>query len=118
MNFRALDNNKDWTFGKGKNNYVQGDQAISLDIETAILSWVGDCWFSLKDCVDWKNRLDKGQEQNLEVELSTVIAQRQGVVTVNNLSYNLDILRNFTVSYDITTIFSQSVKNTITIGQS
>ena len=117
MKFRNLDLNNDWTFGKGTNNYVKDNQAIILDVETALLSWVGDCWFSLSDYVDWKNRLDKGQEINLEAELSTVIVQRQGVVTVNQLNVNLDASRNFTISYDITTIFSQSVQNSITIGQ-
>jgi len=112
MKFRSLDKNNDWNFGQGKNSYVQDNDAIALDIKTAVLSWVGDCFFSKNDYIDWHRFLDKGQEENLQAALISVIAQRQGVVSVTNLSYNLED-RDFSAEYDVVTIYSQSLKRKI-----
>lgn len=32
--FRALDNNGDWQFGKGKQSYVTGEDEIALDVKS------------------------------------------------------------------------------------
>lgn len=115
MIIRKLDSTHDWTFGKGLANYAVNEQAIEENIQTRLLSWVGDCFFALDEGVDWKSRLDIGQMDNLKNELRTVIAQSAGVVSVNSVTVTFaggD--RLFTATYNIDTQFGQGFQNTLT----
>lgn len=112
MIFRQLTGIGDWTFGKGVHGYATAGDAIALNVQTRLLSWKGDCFFSLEDFVDWLGRLDKGQEDNLNAELQAVILASFGVVAINSFSASLDRnTRKYTVTYNISTIFSSSVLN-------
>lgn len=117
MIFRQLTPTGDWTFGKGKSGYAIDEAAIELNIVTRLKSWVGDCFFSQRDFVDWQSRLDRGQETNLLNELRSVLLQSFGVVAVVSFSSVLDhVKRRCAVTFQITTIFSPSVTSTLEIG--
>jgi hypothetical protein len=104
----------DWTFGKGISGFATNEQAIELNIRTRLQSWVGDCFFAQQDFVDWSARLDKGQEQNLVAELTSVILKSFGVVAVTSITAVLnDTTRICTVQAQITTIFSPSFQLTM-----
>lgn len=45
MIVRALDINGDWTFGQGKGNYLTNQAAIAQNVQTRLLSFLGDCFF-------------------------------------------------------------------------
>ena len=112
MIFRQLTGIGDWTFGKGIYSYATGADAVALNIQTRLLSWKGDCFFALDDCVDWLGRLDKGQENNLNNELQQVILASFGVVAINSFAGSLDRkTRKYTVTYNVSTIYSTSVQN-------
>lgn len=113
MIFSNLDSLKDWSFGSGLGNYISGNAAIGLNIETRILSWVGDCFFDTAMGIDWINRIgSKGQESLLELDLRRIILQSYGVISINSFSVELNG-RAFTANYSINTIFSQDYINTI-----
>jgi hypothetical protein len=118
MIFRNLMPNGDWTFGKGVNNYLSGDAAIGLNIETRLLSWLNDCFFDTKAGVDWLNRLgQKNQANILALDCRRIILTSPGVTGL----LNFDIVQNgreFTVTYNITTVNSQSYQNSINLGAS
>lgn len=116
MIFRNLTVDGDWTFGMGRAAYAANERAIELNLQTRLLSWKGNCFFALEDGVDWKNRLDKGQRQNLLDELKTIILKSAGVVGVNSVTYNLDAQRRLSVTYDIQTIFSTSFRRVVAIA--
>jgi len=115
MKIRALDVNNDWAFGSGLSSYNSADNCIAEDIKTAILSWAGDCFFSVDDFIDWKNLLDKNQFNNLKASLYNIISTRQGVVQVNTLIVEM-VSRQFRASYNIDTIYTTNLPNDITIG--
>ncbi len=118
MIFRNLDANHDWQFGKGVNDYATGNNAIALNIQTRILSWVGDCFFALTEGVDWLNRLgSKNQRALLEADLRRIILQSEGVTGINSFAivFNSDG-RTFTATYSINTIYSQAYINSIKTG--
>jgi hypothetical protein len=109
MIMRALSPTGDWTFGAGLNNYNADEKAIEENILTWLQSWVGNCFFSLKDGIDWTNLLDVGQATNLTNSLKANILQCYGVVAVNSLFVNFDTnARKFTLTAAIQTIFSKS----------
>lgn len=117
MIFRNLDNDGDWKFGKGKEDYARRDVAISLNIRTRIYSWLNDCFFAMQEGVDWVNRLgSKNQQTLLEQDLKRIVLQSDGVTGIISLYTSLDNLRKFTGSYNITTIYSKSYQDSLKVG--
>ncbi len=109
MIMRALTPSGDWTFGSGLANYATAEAAIEENILTWLQSWVNNCFFALKDGVDWRNLLDVGQAENLENSIRVNILQRYGVVGVNDLVVLFDAHhRKISITADITTIYSRS----------
>lgn len=116
MIIRNLDANGDWTFGQGKQNYLNGNPAIGLNVVTRLRSWVGDCFFDTLAGIDWTNRLgSKNQQRLLEADLRRIILTSYGVVGINSLSFSLNG-RDFSAEFDIITIFSASYVNSVTLA--
>ena len=114
MIFREIDSVGDWNFGAGKQSYATDVEAIELNIRTRILSWLGDCFFALQEGVDWKNRLDTGQQEALTNEIRTLLLQSDGVTAINSIRSNFDSeKRSFLIQYDIQTIFSPSFQRAL-----
>jgi hypothetical protein len=111
---RKVDAENDWRFGKGKSDYARDDQAIQQNVKTRVLSWVGDCFFAMKEGVDWRERLDVGQKDAMLDEVKGIILQSVGVVGINSavVEFN-ETTRSIQITYDIETIFSQSFQGLI-----
>ena len=73
MKIRKLDGLHDWTFGAGKQNYAVDEIAVEENIQTRVLSWQGDCFFALQEGIDWRNLLDKNQQENIELAVAEMI---------------------------------------------
>lgn len=115
MIFRNLDSNHDWTFGQGQGCYIQQNAAIGLNIETRLLSWVGDCFFDTTAGIDWANRLgSKNQRALLKADLKRIILQSYGVTGIVSFDTNLTG-RTFTAHYTVNTIFTTNYRNTVTM---
>ena len=114
MIIRNLDANHDWEFGFGLQNYIANDAAIGLNIETRLLSWLGDCFFDTGAGIDWANRLgSKNQLTLLRQDLMRIIAQSYGVTAILNFDTVLTG-RAFTATYTVQTIFSAAYTASIT----
>ena len=115
MKFRQINSDGDWTFGKGLNNYARENNAIGLNIETRIKSWIGDCFFDQQAGIDWVNRLgSKNQRELLELDLRNIILQSEGVTGILNFDTFL-VGRNFTADYSVQTVYSQSYTDSIEV---
>lgn len=112
MIIRALDENHDWTFGIGKNNYLSGEKAIEENVQTRLLEFLNDCFFNMAAGIDWMRLLGtKTTEQEIILSCRAVILQSYGVVRVNSISPSLNG-RGLTVNYNIDTIYtSQFTQN-------
>ncbi len=109
MIIRALTPAGDWTFGRGLADYNQNEQAVEENLLTWLQSWVNNCFFALKDGVDWRNLLDVGQKDNLVDSLRVNILGRYGVVGVNQMDVVFDPhTRHISITAKIQTIFSRS----------
>lgn len=108
MTIRNLDENHDWTFGSGKNNYVNENLEIALNIKTRILSFLGDCFFDTEAGIDWFNLLDYRYQDRLENSVQNVVLKTPGVVGINNIEVLLGAQRKIIIQYDIKTIYSTS----------
>ena len=117
MIFRNLTPGHDWVFGKGAQNYLKDDDAIGLNIETRLLSWIGDCFFDRAAGVDWLNRMGlKDQQDLLTQECKLIVMQSFGVTKVNNFNADFISDRAINLTYNITTIFSPSYLNSVAVG--
>lgn len=113
MSFRNLDENHDWVYGSGRNDYITGSQEIAINIETRLLSFLGDCFFSIDEGIDWFNLLDYRYQNNLELKVQEVIKNTPGVVGINSIDVLTGANRKLTIQYDIQNIFSSSYKGEI-----
>ena len=105
MIVRALDSNGDWTFGAGLSNYLSGQAAVSQNIQTRLNSFLGDCFFDLGAGIDWFNLLGGKDLTTLNLAVSAVILNTQYVSNLIQLSINVDVNRNVSISYEVQTSF-------------
>ncbi len=109
MIFSALDENGDWTFGKGLNSYVKGLDAILLNIKTRLLFWKGECFFALDEGIDYNNLLSSPNSQALEVEIRRTILTSEGVIRIVSFSATHDETERHTnIEATIDTIYGQA----------
>lgn len=105
---RALNSSGDWLFGKSLNDYLSANDAIKQNIQTRLLSFLGDCFFDITAGIDWITLLGGSKNQlALNLNISSVILNTQSVTGIKQLSVNLDDSnRKFSVSYQVATIYS------------
>lgn len=116
MIVRALDENGDWTFGKGRNNYKSGVLAVAQNIQTRLQSFLGDCFFDTAAGIDWFNLLGTKNQLQLKLAISSVILNTENVASIISLSLNLDpFTRNLLLTYKVQTYFGEIVAEDITI---
>jgi hypothetical protein len=113
MIIRAIDENGDWTFGKGIQNYKTELDAIKENILTRVKEWKGDCFFSLQSGVDYNSYLDVGTKKYLDSDLIRVILQSFGVLRVDSYESKLT-LRGLVFSANIATIYGKILLNEVT----
>ncbi len=115
MRVRALDANKDWTFGQGQNNFFSNNAAIVQNIRTRLLMFLGDCFFDLGAGIDWINLLGSKNQVALNLAISTTILNTENVVGIRQLTTDFNSnTRNFSVSYTVQTVYSTIITNTFT----
>lgn len=110
MIFRALDSNSDWTFGKGKQNYLRDLDAITLNLITRLNQWKGDCYYSPAEGVDYNNFLDKGTKVFLDRDIKRVILQSEGILKINSFESVLSSdIRELEIETSINTIYGDTI---------
>lgn len=109
MIVRAIDSNNDWTFGKGRNNYVSNNDAIAQNIKTRLQSFLGDCFFALDQGVDWFNLLGSKNQPALELAVRAVLLNTDGVTGIVDASVDLDPgTREIVMKYTVNTIYTKT----------
>lgn len=107
MIVRSLDQNGDWQFGKGKNDYRVNADAVSQNLTTRIRSFLGDCFFALDAGIDWFGLLGAKDKLALQLAVSATILNTPDVLKINSLLIVTDVNRRITITYDVTTIYQQ-----------
>lgn len=105
MIVRALDNNHDWTFGAGLNNYLRGLAAIVQNINTRLSEFLGDCFFAQQNGIDWFNLLGGKNQTAIQLAAAAVILNTQNVTGILQLSISLSVTRQLTIAYQVQTTY-------------
>lgn len=119
MIFRAIDNDGDWTFGNGRQNYATGNLAIALNVKTRLLCFQNDCFWNLPFGVDWWNLIgakSPAADVSILAQTRMMLSGSYGIVSIVSIDAFRDArTRRFAVSYEVDTIFSARVRNTATL---
>lgn len=113
MSIRGLTASRDWQWGQGKNNYLTGQKEIALNLETRVMSFLGDCFWATDEGIDWFNLLDYNQQDRLEYAIQEVITNTPGVTGVNSVDAVLDAKRRLSIHYSINTIYTQNFEGEV-----
>jgi hypothetical protein len=118
MIVRALDSNRDWTFGKGKNNYVKDNSAVALLIDMNLNSYYGDCFFDSEFGIDWFNLIGSKNVPQAQIAINAAILNTPYVQSTVQLNVSLNQNRTMTATYQVVTLYStnKSTGGAITIG--
>lgn len=107
MIVRALDSNGDWTFGKGQNDYKSANNAVAQNIQTRLLSFLGDCFFDVTAGIDWFNLLGGKDQLALNLAVSATILNTENVTGILQLFLTFTPrTRSISIQYQVQTIYS------------
>ncbi|WP_449555278.1 hypothetical protein [Lelliottia amnigena] len=107
----ALDKNNDWTFGRGRNNYITGGAAIAQKVKCRIRSFKNDNPLNMDDNINWMYLLsEKNTEREILREIERVTLATDGVMRIIDLSMTVDKRnRHQAIELRIETVFDEQL---------
>ncbi len=113
MTIRNLDASLDWTWGKGRQNYLTDEAAIELNAATRLRSFLNDTFWAMDFGIDWWNLLGQRNptaQANIVLQARQVIAESFGIVRINSVVAGTDpISRRSVITYNVDTIYTLGV---------
>ena len=116
MKFRGIDGDGDWRFGNGQQSFFTDEAAINANVRTKLLVFLGECFFALQLGVDWWNIIgakNPGAQAAIILQTRTIISGCYGVVKITSISLSQNQSRHFTLTYNIDTIFTRNVTQSV-----
>lgn len=89
MRFRNVDQNGDWVFGKGRNSYLTGNEALMMNIKTRLLEFVNDCFWDMAKGIDWWTLMGGKDLKRILVDVQRTILRSYQVKRIVDLDYTL-----------------------------
>jgi hypothetical protein len=106
MIIRNVDENGDWVFGKGKNDYKKDQDALEVSLKTRLKSWKFDCFFDEQEGIDYKNYLDRNTQTFLDNDIKRVTLQTDGILRINSFESEIAVDdREYSANMNILTIY-------------
>lgn len=106
MIVRRIDVDGDWTFGRGKGDYLVANSAVAQNVATRLRSFLGDCFFETGAGIDWFNLLGEKDQTSLNLAIAAVILNTQNVLKLQRLAVSLSTTRAITIQYQVLTSYS------------
>jgi hypothetical protein len=117
MRVSRITNNGDWTFGKGRANYISASKAIAQNVRTRIRSFTRDWYLDIEHGIDWINLLGRpGTERRIIRAIERQILQTGGVLTVGDINIvRRDRNRKVHIEAEYTDVFNvpQQISETV-----
>ena len=116
MRVRTIDSDNDWTFGKGRANYITGSRAIAQNVKTRLQSFANDWFLNIDAGVDWVSLLGNlSTRPRILRAVERTVLQTGGVLSIQRLQVlGKDANRGIRVEVLYTDVFG--VENTIQTG--
>lgn len=111
MRYRKQDENGDYTFGNGLNNFhIDNVDAVAQAIDTRLKLWVGEWFADVSDGTGWSQAiLGKHSENLYELTLRQRVLDTQGVISIQEFQSALDPnTRSLVVTMVVETVYGQT----------
>ena len=110
MKTRTVDNNWDWNWGKGVQNYADDSLGVAYTVKMKILSWFKDCFFAEDAGIDWKNIM--GSKQTKETADASIKEIIQAEPEILNLTFfeSSVVDRVYTATIRFKTIYGETIE--------
>ncbi len=103
---RALDANRDWTFGNGTANYLQGNKAVAQRINSDLLGILGECFWNTIWGINWFGFLGSKNPKGLTLAIQQTILNMTQVTGIKSTQYTLTAERAYSVNWKVQTVYS------------
>lgn len=115
MSVRSIDKNDDWTFGRGKANYIKNSAAISQSVKTRLRSFVNDWFLDIGAGIPWLDLLGNlGTERRIIRAVERSVLQTDGVVQVTSIEIiRRDANRGVTIEVNYIDVFEAETRLTL-----
>lgn len=118
MSVSKLDENKDWTFGKSKMNYITESNEILQNVETRIKSFKDDWFLDTEANIDWFTILgNRKNKQTITDEVRRVTLATDGVVSVDKIEVSINEKRQATIILQYTDIYNKQFLTQIGLSE-
>lgn len=110
MRYRALDQNGDYSFGQGSQNFlIDSRQGVAQAVLTALRLFQGEWFLDSTAGVPWFTEVvGYGTQGIYDNVIKAAVLQVQGVLDLQNYASNLNrITRELTITMDLDTQFGQ-----------
>ncbi|WP_312080056.1 hypothetical protein [Acinetobacter schindleri] len=111
MRYRKQDENGDYTFGSGLNNFhIDNIDAVAQAIDTRLKLWVGEWFGDVTDGTGWSQAILGKHSQNLyELTLRLRVLETRGVLGIQGFQSQLEPnTRKLTVIMNVDTVYGQT----------
>lgn len=115
MIFRGASGDGDWTFGRGKQSYLTGNDAIMRNIETKLKMFYSECFYDTAAGVPWFNLLEQRDLTPLYIALRAQILSCYGVTAIREVQAVLSTDRALNLTYWIDTIYTTNVSGGVSV---
>lgn len=107
MIIRRNNENNDWTFGYSETEYLNGSEAVALDIKTDLQEWKNNCFFAMDKGIPYDIRLGyKGQKNLLDEDVKQIVLNNENVISLNSFESTLNENREYTANFSYTDIYN------------
>lgn len=105
MIVRSVDDNNDWNFGRGRNDYKRDRLAVMQNVQTRLQEFLGDCFFNTVAGIDWLNLLGSKDIEALKLRISSVIINTEDISGLIQTSIRVSETRKLFITYEADTIY-------------
>lgn len=108
MRYRKLDDDGDYSFGQGQNNFhINTPEGVAQAVMTRLKFWVGEWFADTSDGTGWTTDvLGKYTDHLFELMIRQRILETQGVLSVDSFDSQFDgETRKLSIQSTITTIY-------------
>lgn len=118
MRTSRLSEGGDWTFGKGKADYLRRSEAIRQNIVTRLRSFTDDWYADTGHGLPWLEILgERNTERRILREIEKTILETEGVRAIDQLQLvSVDANRAAEIAVTIVDIFDERYDETVSIS--
>ena len=114
MRFRSIDSTGDWVFGKGRNSYLTGNEALMMNIKTRLLEFYQNCFWDMEKGIEWWTLLGGKNLKKILVDVQRTILRSYQVKRIVNLDYTLTNRKLF-ISISIEFLNGETLTDTVEV---